>query len=125
GLLGIAALRDMGNSTARDDSAVVFVNNLFAAGLNNATADTALAYTAAHEAGHDFSLAHTVNSPLGTDSEILTRSDIISQFSNPIQQQNLHVFTRFPLPLVGGGNQNSFNELANDPDIGAPAAGPT
>src|SRR5262249_43121038 len=48
GLFGIAAGADIGVANNRDDSAVVFANNLFGAGNNNASADTAMAYTAAH-----------------------------------------------------------------------------
>lgn len=118
-LNGIAALPDIGVGNTRDDCAVVFANNILARDSANATADTSLARTTAHEAGHTFGLEHTINTPAGSDAEILTRSDVLSQISNPLLRQNLHFFSRFPLAMAHSpGNQNSFDVLANDPDIG-------
>jgi hypothetical protein len=126
GILGVAAGHDIGGPNARDDSAVVFANNLFAFGNTDATAGTAVANVAAHEAGHTFGLRHTEDSVPGSDAEILTRSDIISQFADPVRQQNLQFFTRFPLPLAGNpaATENPYDVLANDADIGPRAGAP-
>src|SRR5262249_57646492 len=72
GLGGIAPAPDViaGRNT-RDDSVVVFANNLLAPGVNrDSTADTALAYTAAHEAGHAFGLTHSDNATAGSDNDL-------------------------------------------------------
>jgi hypothetical protein len=130
GLFGQAGGNDFNlRRNTTDDTAVVFVNNLFSAGNANATAGTALAYTAAHEAGHTFGLAHTNNTIAGSASDLLTQSDIISQFSRPVHRQNLNFFTRFPLMLGDGNtnpanNENPYDTLANDPDIGVRAGSP-
>jgi Ca2+-binding RTX toxin-like protein len=125
GLLGIAALPDLGGSNVTDDTAVVFANNVFGLNTNNdASADTALALTAAHEAGHNLSLEHTTNTSL-TNTAILTRSDVMQQFSRDSVRRDLHFFTRFPLPTAHNpGTQNSYDELALDPDIGLRAGRP-
>lgn len=113
GLGGIASKVDIGNPNDNDDTAVVFANNLFALGEDtDASADTALALLAAHEAAHNFGLQHTV------DGILMTRSDIIQRLALTEQRENLHMFTRFDLPLTGGGDQNSHDVLGNDPDIG-------
>lgn len=112
-----------------DDSAAVFINNLFAAGFNNQNADTALARTAAHEAGHTYGLRHTISAGAGS-APILAQSDIMARgAAGMVQRLNLNFFTRYPLPLAevwadGATSQNSYSQLAGDLDIGVDRLGP-
>lgn len=120
-LFGQAPEADIGHRNARDDSVVVFANNLFNGGFRGPAADTALALTIAHEAGHAFGLEHTTNNdlmPAVSDAERLTSSDIIGQYVGA-QDFEFDFFTRFNLSRVGGGTQNSYDKLARDADIGA------
>ncbi|MFO0881470.1 MAG: hypothetical protein U0840_29570, partial [Gemmataceae bacterium] len=58
---GIAAAVDIGNNNTRDDSAVIFSDQILVGLGTIAQADTRLGYTTAHEAGHTFGLQHTWN----------------------------------------------------------------
>jgi hypothetical protein len=124
-LFGIAAAPDIGVGNTRDDSAVVFADHILAS-TSGTKADTALASVAAHEAGHTFGLQHTVDTPPGSDAEILARSDIMSQISDSVRRENYGFFTRFPLATVSGtpATENPFLQLANDADIGPAPNGP-
>jgi hypothetical protein len=121
GLYGLAPVPDIAaGSNTRDDSAIVILNHLFPAGYANQTADTALALTIAHEAGHTFGLKHVINGSAITDTNLLSQSDLMTQFADVGQEQELTFFTRYPLKLVGGvETQNAYNELVADADIGA------
>jgi hypothetical protein len=95
-LLGLSPPDDSSNqSNARDDTSVIFVNNVLLSNRNSFT-DTALAGVVAHEAGHTFGLQHTNDST--PTSAILSGSDIMAQFANPGNTLSMPFFTRYPLP---------------------------
>ncbi|MFO0807997.1 MAG: hypothetical protein U0746_05200 [Gemmataceae bacterium] len=94
GLFGIAAGNDIGGNNARDDSCVIFADNVLAS-FPDARADTALAYTCAHEPAHTFGLEHT--SDTGADNAQLSNSDVIVGSAGNTNRTNFDFFTRFPL----------------------------
>jgi Ca2+-binding RTX toxin-like protein len=107
---------DVGNTD--DNTGFAFFGQMLA-GLsgNAATSSDRFEYAArfmsrtlVHEAGHTWGLAHT----LGSDTELRTRGDLLGApgggGDNRIWGQDIHLVTRFDLPLQSGpGNQNSFD----------------
>ncbi len=106
-LNGQAAGADIGGNNARDDSAVTFADVVL--GTQNATADTRLAYTVAHEAGHTFGQRHRNNGTSGTaldaDMAQLTGSELVTESAGATNRTNFVFHTRYPL-IRGDGNNN-------------------
>ncbi|MEX0642871.1 MAG: hypothetical protein WD468_09235 [Pirellulales bacterium] len=119
-LNGQAAGADIGGNNARDDVAIAFADSVLGGNLN-ATADTRLAYTAAHEAAHTFGQRHRNNGTSGTALDAtmaqLTGSELVTESAGATNRTNFVFNTRYPL-IRGDGNNNpppatnSFN--AND-----------
>src|SRR5262249_37780785 len=60
GNFGISNGADIGNNNANDNTEIAFSDQILGAvNASGSDADTRLAYTAAHEPGHDFGLQHT------------------------------------------------------------------
>lgn len=133
GLIGIADGDDL-NATAnqRDDTAVITLRG-------NAYTTDVLAFAIAHEAGHNFGLRHTFgNFPSSSPgiNNAIHESDIMSYLAGGTfvggTLDGYTMFTRYPMVLGDGNISNNvrsanptpFDQLANDPQIGA-AAGTT
>jgi hypothetical protein len=114
-LYGIASGRDIGGVNANDDSCVVFADAVLGA-FGNASADNALAYTSAHEAAHNFTLAHTNN-------VALANSDVIVGSAGSINRTNYDFFTRYPLAL-SGGTVNNHDRYASTSVLGLRVGAP-
>ena len=123
---GIAAGFDIGEANnTRDDSALVFAENILNSGFATNTLDTRLGYTSAHEPAHTLKLAHTDSGSSNADQRLLARSDLIVGSAFSENRENFDFFTRAPLlldnstvPVV------NYDRFANDTDIGLRANAP-
>jgi hypothetical protein len=109
GFYGIASGRDIGLNNANDDSCLVAADRVFA-NFGNANADTAFAYTTAHEAAHNFGLRHTSN-------VALSNSDVIVSSAGTTNRTNFNHFTRYPLS-IGAGTANNHDRYASTGVLG-------
>ncbi len=137
GWLGIASGVDLIQNLQNVTDETVLVDGefmldfAFNGGYNYAVA---MAHVIAHEAVHTLGLRH-INSgaflpgQLGVDQELLSDAEIIREGGVFGNVNNLSFITRFPL-MMGDGNadtanlRNSFEQFANDPDIGLRAGAP-
>lgn len=119
GIYGIASGRDIGGNNANDDSCYVAADVVFG-NFPNAAADTAFAYTCAHEPAHNFGLAHISN------TSVLAGSDVIvgSAAQSSSNRNSFDFFTRFPLTLDGGGTVTNYDRYANTSVLGLRAGAP-
>jgi hypothetical protein len=135
GLFGIAAGADIpGNNddvraNARDDSAVAFADTILAglAGLGVLEADTRLAYTATHEAGHTLGLWHTWNGvterirnvtvgaagagSIAVNGDI--RSDLVVGDTFDVRDNNFNVIGTFTIAAGSTFNAGTGNTTIN------------
>ncbi len=126
---GISAGVDIDQGNSRDDSQIVFAETVLSF---NQTDDTRLAYTAAHEAGHDFGLVHTTNgagrnatgnAQIDADNQLLSQSNLVVDTAGQSNRSNYTFATRYPL-VRGDGNTNQndtrvpYDRLANNSNLG-------
>lgn len=114
GLYGIANGYDIAaGQNTRDDSAIAFADRILASLSGNA--DTALAYTVAHEAGHNFGIEHADNNGMDT-----TRSEVMLESASLDHRKNPVFFSRMPLYTADSSptEYNPAEQLGNDSDIG-------
>ncbi len=121
---GLAALEDVRDgANLRDDTAIVLVNNIFAAGWTNTSAAVVLANASTHEAGHNFGLRHAdgARDPSATDRKTLVWCELMAERV----PSDLVFFSRFRLESSdAGGFQNSYDQLVQDPYVGRRNGGP-
>jgi hypothetical protein len=137
GWLGIASGVDLIQNTQNVTDETVLVDGEFMLDFafnNGFNYAVAMAHVIAHEAVHTLGLRH-INSgaflpgALGVDQELLSDAEIIREGGVFGNVNNLSFITRFPL-MMGDGNgntantRNSFEQFANDPDIGLRAGAP-
>jgi hypothetical protein len=137
GWLGIASGVDLIQNLQNVTDETVLVDGEFMLDFafnNGFNYAVAMAHVIAHEAVHTLGLRH-INSgaflpgALGVDQELLSDSEIIREGGVFGNVNNLSFITRFPL-MMGDGNantaitRNSFEQFANDPDIGLRAGAP-
>ena len=102
---------DAGNS--KDNTGFAFADSILAVGAAGAAVN--IAENIAHEAGHTFGLNHT------DETQAIVAGDVMSRTWG---NNTTNLFTRYPLPLTGGGTQNAFDALASATDIGLRTTGP-
>jgi hypothetical protein len=121
GANGIAAEPDiLARANNRDDTAVVFADLLLAT-YPGLAADTAIADTLAHEAGHNFGLEHLNPIALFTDADLLTRSELMRRGGiGDFKKYNLNMFSDYPLLAdnPATGVYSPLLRLLNDPNVG-------
>ena len=112
-LNGISNGADIDDENEADNSEFVFADQIFA-GATNTDVDTRLAYTAAHEGGHDFGLRHTNNgnntsgnAQTDADMALQTGSNLVTGSAGAVNRTNFDFVTRFP--LVRGDNNTIQN----------------
>ncbi len=124
-LYGIATANDIGGNNSRDDVSLVFTSTL-TSDFPNATADTAIGRTTAHEAGHNFGLEHSAS--WFTNDALLNLSDIIQAGGSTFtaQRTNYNMFTRYPLrtQVSSGFVVDSGARLMNTNVLGPRAGAP-
>jgi len=97
GTYGIAPGNDAFlGANVRDDVSIAFLDTLLS-DFGDATADTAIARTAAHEAAHTFGLVHSLAQPGTSDQILLSLSDLMNAIAPDVSRTNIGMFTRYPL----------------------------
>ncbi|MEA2709542.1 MAG: hypothetical protein QOF78_2143 [Phycisphaerales bacterium] len=139
---GISNGTDIDNNNTQDNCEITFADQVFGPSPNT-NVDTRLAYTAAHEGGHDFGLVHTNNgngtsgnAQTDSDMALQTGSNLVTGSAGTTNRVNFDFVTRFPLvhgdgnSIANGGTFNiadtriPYDRLANPNNLGLRASAP-